>query len=547
MQSRPNRTPSRVIMAMTIGLILVAAAAVAIFITFPTGLHARPSSMTARKDLQFAPHRAIDSSGFINVVESLPHWKPDSTLEEIGKIWQGVGHRSAADIDQTLANATISGGDRVKLLVSKAMFLNYEDEPALAYEVLEQARLVLEQDEALARDGLYTVIYLQGVAGLRRGESENCVMCRGESSCILPIAPAAVHTNAAGSRLAIRHFTEYLEKFPSDQDARWLLNVAHMTLGEYPQKVDSRFVVSINHFLKSEFDIGKFRDVGEQAKVNRFNMAGGALMEDFDNDGLLDLATTSFDPTLPMLFYRNAGDGTFTELTEKAGLGKQLGGKNLVQTDFDNDGHKDIFVSRGAWLLSPIRQSLLRNNGDGTFSDVTERAGLLDAVNSTASCWADYDNDGWLDVYIICEKQTNRLYHNRGNGTFEEVSASAGVANDANACCKGANWIDFDNDDFPDLFVDNLSGTAKLYHNSRNGTFTDVTESMGIDGPKVGFSCWAWDFNNDGWLDIFATSYDQSIGDIVSGLNGEAHHRESNRLWRNANGRKFENVIKELD
>ncbi len=93
----------------------------------------------------------------------------------------------------------------------------------------------------------------------------------------------------------------------------------------------------------------------------------------------------------------------------------------------------------------------MRNDGNGTFSDVTEEAGLLDPVNSTYSCWADYDNDGWLDVYIICEQQTNRLYHNRGNGTFEEVGARAGVQSDASSFCKGANWIDFDNDDFPDL------------------------------------------------------------------------------------------------
>ena len=124
------------------------------------------------------------------------------------------------------------------------------------------------------------------------------------------------------------------------------LNVAHMTLGEYPGKVDPKYLVSIDHYLKSEFDIGKFRDIGEQVKANRFNMAGGAVMEDFDNDGLLDLATTSFDPTLPMTYYKNSGDGTFAELSKPAGLTDQLGGKNLVQTDFNNDGHMDLFISR---------------------------------------------------------------------------------------------------------------------------------------------------------------------------------------------------------
>ena len=103
-----------------------------------------------------------------------------------------------------------------------------------AQEILQEVRSLIEADEKLAREWLYTIIYFQGVTALRRGENENCINCRGESSCILPIAPAAVHTNPAGSRLAIRHFTEYLEQFPDDLEVRWLLNLAHMTLGEYP-------------------------------------------------------------------------------------------------------------------------------------------------------------------------------------------------------------------------------------------------------------------------------------------------------------------------
>ena len=138
-------------------------------------------------------------------------------------------------------------------------------------------------------------------------------MCRGESSCIFPISPAAVHTNPAGSRLAIEHFTEYLEHFPSDLEVCWLLNLAHMTLGEYPDGVDSRFRLDLSRFFQSEFDIGRFRDVGQSVGLNRFNQAGGAIMDDFDNDGLLDVVVSSLDPTQPLSYFHNKGDSTFED------------------------------------------------------------------------------------------------------------------------------------------------------------------------------------------------------------------------------------------
>src|SRR5262249_15131227 len=145
-----------------------------------------------------------------------------------------------------------------------------------------------------------TMIYFQGLSSLRLGENDNCILCRGESSCILPISAAAIHKNPEGSRRAIRHFTEYLEYFPDDLEVRWLLNVAHMTLGEHPKKVDPKYLICLDAYSHSEFDIGKFRDIGHQIGVNRLNQAGGVIMEDFDNDGLLDLAVSSFDAQQPL-------------------------------------------------------------------------------------------------------------------------------------------------------------------------------------------------------------------------------------------------------
>jgi hypothetical protein len=204
----------------------------------------------------------------------------------------------------------------------------------------------------------------------------------------------------------------------------------------------------------------------------------------------------------------------------------------------------DIFIVRGAWLNSPIRPSLLRNNGDGTFTDVTREAGLAVPVNSISATWADYDNDGFLDLFVCCDSGPNRLYHNKGDGTFEEVAQRAGVMGSMRTC-KGAAWIDYDNDGYPDLFVNYLDGSAQLFHNDRNGTFHEVTQAMGINGPRVGFSCWAFDYDNDGWLDIFATCYERSVEDVVQGLLGGPQKLHGSKLYRNLGGKGFQDVSHE--
>jgi hypothetical protein len=500
-----------------------------------------------RAKLNYQPRKPeIDTSGYSLIGSGMPPWNPMSSLEELKQEWDRPERKLFNYLDQLASQGQMDAGAAVDARIKRATGYLYAGQAANAYDILVEARSIADSDSTAREEWLYTVIFLQGLTSLRRGEDENCVMCRGESSCILPISPAARHTNQKGSRLAIQHFTEYLQQFPDDLGICWLLNLAHMTLGEYPGGVEPKYLVRLDKYTNSEFDIGRFRDVGHAVGIERLNWAGGAIMDDFDNDGLLDIVLTSSDPTMAMAYYRNKGDGTFEDRTQAAGLSGQYGGLNCCQADYNNDGHLDIFICRGAWVPYPMRPSLLRNNGDGTFTDVTEQAGLLVPMNTICARWADYDNDGYLDLFVCCETGPNKLFHNKGDGTFEEVAEKAGLAGVPGRTCKGAAWIDYDNDGYPDLFLNHLNGhPSKLYRNNRNGTFTDVTEAMGIDGPVNGFSCWAFDFDNDGYLDIFATCYARTLEDAVKSLQDKPHAMPTSRLYRNLGGKGFKDVTRE--
>jgi hypothetical protein len=529
-----------------LALPLLAAFSFGLYAVLKTGAVSAPSQpAAAKRTLSYQPWKSEDTGGFRAVLSGFQPIKDPTSLESIREAFADVDRRGIAEIDNRLASNDLPLENKPALFLSKARLFMYGGNPAAAYEVLEQARALAKSSDRLSEEWLYSIVFFQGVAGLRRGELDNCLECRGEGACIFPIPATAVHTKPAGSRLAIQHFTEYLEQFPGDVGIRWLLNVAYMTLGEYPGKVPRPYLVTFDQFGR-ELDIGRFKDVAHRVGVARINLAGGAVMDDFDNDGLLDLVVTNWDNSQSMAFYRNKGDGTFEDRTEAAGLSKQLGGLNLVQTDYNNDGYLDLFIVRGAWMPHPMRPSLLRNNGNGTFTDVTKEAGLMEPANSISATWADFDNDGFLDLFVCCETGPNRLYRNRGDGTFQEVAAKAGVQGKQKVC-KGAAWIDYDNDGYPDLFVTYANSNPQLFHNNRNGTFTDVTAEMGITGPECGFSCWAFDYDNDGYLDIFATCYHRTVDAVVRGMQG---HRpppgmDVTRLYRNRGGKKFQDVSAE--
>ena len=379
-----------------------------------------------------------------------------------------------------------------------------------------------------------------GVAYLHKFQMDNDDFRDPGNKCIFPITPENASRNTPDSRKAIGYFTKYLEQRPNELEVKWLLNAAYMMVGEYPAKVPKQYLIPPEVFQSKE-DVGRFVDVAQQTGLRSFGTAGGIIVDDFENNGRLDVVTSGWESCGPMHYFHNNGDGTFTDETQKAGLGEEVGGLNMIQADYNNDGCVDILVMRGAWEF-PQRKSLLRNNCDGTFTDVTLASGLGQPTSSQAAVWVDIDNDGWLDLFVGNEKGPAQLFLNNHDGTFRDVALEAGVAGDGSAFVKGAVAADYDNDGWPDLYLSNATGPNLLYHNNQDGTFTEVGERAGVLGNGRGFATWFFDYDNDGWPDIFVESYYTSLDETARTYLGLPHNATTIKLYRNLHNGAFDDV-----
>jgi hypothetical protein len=402
-------------------------------------------------------------------------------------------------------------------------------------------------------------------AYFRLGEVQNCASNHNANSCLFPIQGDGVHRHRLGATEAVKLYGELLADPGTDPENalayRWLLNIAYMTLGQYPEQVPKRWLIPPEAFA-SDADIGRFPDVAANRGLSEFGVAGGLVLEDFDNDGYPDVMISHMGIRDQLQYFHNDGHGAFTRMTKEAGLEGITGGLNMVQADYDNDGCIDVLVLRGAWLHDHGRfpSSLLHNNCDGTFTDVTAQAGVLNDYPTQTATWADFDNDGLLDLFIGYEIDREHvqwpesarnfaLYLNNGDGTFREVGAESGIRLDG--MVKAVVSGDYDNDGRQDIYVSVLGRPNHLFRNvgMRGGVprFEDVTAKAGVGEPLMSFTAWFWDYDNDGWPDIFVSGYSASLPDIVRETLGDKEHAkgERPRLYHNNRDGTFTDVSRE--
>lgn len=304
---------------------------------------------------------------------------------------------------------------------------------------------------------------------------------------------------------------------------------------------------------------GTFIDVTEKSGVGDIGYGHGCAVGDYNNDGYLDLYVTNYGKNC---LYRNNGDGTFTDVTDEAGVAEPRWSTSCAFADYDKDGNLDLYVvnyivysiDENPWCglqdkgirgycepdnFTAQSDTLYRNNGDGTFADVTLTTGIYnDTGKGLGVVWGDYDNDGAIDIYVANDSTENLFYHNQGDGTFSEVGFMIGVAVSENGAAEngmGTAFGDWDNDGWLDLTVTNYAEqTNTLYHNDGDGFFTDVTTATKTAKITYSYLGWAttfFDYDNDGYGDVFVAN--GHLHENLAELGLEGTYGQRNLLFKN--------------
>ena len=514
------------------------------------------ASSGADRTMSFSSSRAVGrqtpiTSGvpFVDpaffALEKPPGW--DHNLDTICQL-----HRSAIPLTQARITpmlqpenaANYTPNDLLGVHYALALMESYQGHMTEAISHWEAAYQIALSDVPESVPLMEEVL---GDAYFHKAEMENGVYRKPGERCIFPPRPGSVYPKYEKTQdveKAMQFFVKCLERKPDDLQVKWMLNLAYMALGEYPQGVPPKYLITEPGKEAPGESIGRFVDVAPEAGLDVFQDSGGVIVEDFENNGLFDVVTSGYDSCERLRYFHNNGDGTFSDRSVASGLANIPAAANLIQTDYNNDGCIDILALRGGWQV-PMPLTLLRNNCDGTFTDVTKESGLGDHLFATqTAAWADIDNDGWLDVFIGDEQGPSQLFRNKGDGTFENISAKAGI--DRTSFTKGVVAEDYDNDGYPDFFVSNLRGDDFLYHNNHDGTFTDVAAKAGVQKAWLSFGTWFFDYDNDGWPDIFEATDEPSVDETLRTYLGLSHKVGTLKLYKNMRNGTFADVTAQV-
>ncbi len=385
----------------------------------------------------------------------------------------------------------------------------------------------------------------RAIANLRIGEQENCLLNHSAGSCIIPLDNPSIHKYKEGSTKAIEELKILLSQ-KDDLNLRWVLNIAYMTLGKYPSEVPAEYLLPIMPTEESHLTKGRFTNISSMLGIDDNRLSGGVVIEDFDNDMDLDIMVSSWGLKDQVYYYENDGLGEFTNKYKEAGIEGITGGLNMTHGDYNNDGFFDVFITRGAWIPEgTFPNSLLRNNGDGSFTDVTKETKIYSLHPTQTSAWADFNNDGFVDIFIGNESYPSadnhpcELWLNNGNETFTNVANSTNSA--IVAFIKGVSTSDYDNDGDVDIYLSNMAGDNFLLRNDPTDAapgfrFTNIASQLSVNQPKQSFPCWFFDVNNDGWDDIFISgfpfaAYGQFGAELAKEMMGIENNVEKPKLF----------------
>ena len=357
---------------------------------------------------------------------------------------------------------------------------------------------------------------------------------------------AIAHFRAGRFEQAARDGSAALAANPGNERARVCLWLTAKSMGGYPDSVPAEHRME----MKAGYEPSRvqFENISKKIGMDKICAGRGTAVFDYNNDGLPDIVISAAHAGCTL--YRNNGDGTFTDVSIGSGLDECINAFVVIAGDYDNDGFVDLFVTRQGFYYGDC--ALYHNNGDGTFTNVTEKAGVQNWGPAYTAHFVDYDNDGYLDLFIgnnlggmMDRLRQNRLFHNNGDGTFTEVTETSGLHN--NFTTIGSAWGDYNNDGYPDLFLSSGLGRPQLFRNNGDGTFTDVSIQAGFTDFAVGTTCFWCDYDNDGWLDIVQYTWSDHEDAIYTMKNGHGPQDGSPlRIYRNNRDGTFTMVSREV-